>query len=170
MLDYNDPRWAELENADDYTAEEITDLISRLDQSPLVDGDHALWAQIWTLLSPAHRKPYSAAYAAVPHVVGFIAEHLDKAPAMYFRFPTLVELRRIEYGGRVPPFLENDYRYSLMEMAGLAGNSCSWDSYTMASRLGAIAMSKGNPQMAKLILLCETPQAIECALNCLPHA
>lgn len=154
MLSFSDPRWEELENLQGYTAEELTDLISRLNQAQLLEGDHPVWEELRNVLGRPRSKPCTAAFAAVPHIVECISNDPSRAPSAYFLFPVWVEIGRVEHGAEAPSFLRSDYHAALETMAGWAmhGRSRCWDETVLTARLAACASGCGNARLATLIL------------------
>lgn len=163
MLILSDPRWEELENFEDYTAEELTDMISRLDQAQLLEDDHPVWVELWRVLGQPRGEPCTAAFAVVPHMVEYISNDPHKAPSAYFLFPTWVEIGRVEYGTVIPCFLRSDYHAALETMAGWAmhGRGRSWGEKVLTARLAACASGCGNTRLAKLILKLDSPASVE---------
>lgn len=163
MLIFSDPRWEELENFEGYTAEELTDIISRFDQTQLLEDDHPIWVEFRRVLGQPTGEPCTAAFAAVPHMVEYISNDPHNAPSAYFLFPTWVEIGRVEHGTEVPSFLRVDYHAALDAMAGWAmhGRSRSWDENVLTARLAACASGCGNTRLAKLILKLDSPTFVE---------
>ena len=151
MLSLDSPQWANLKHAYG-SAADIPDLLRRLETLPSSGGNAEPWFSLWSAL--AHQGDvYSASFAAVPHVVRFLATAQAKASFVYFKFPTWVEICRQRLKLMVPDDLSNDYFASLKMLAGLvcASSARDWDSDFLLCALSAMAISKGFPLVAEAV-------------------
>src|SRR5438093_3961133 len=116
-LDLDSPRWRELSHAYG-SAEDIPELLRRLEGIPPSDGEREPWFSIWSAL--AHQGDvYSASFAAVPHVVNALATAPTGADSSYFAFPARVEICRERSAAPVPPDLLPAYRQALAQLPTL---------------------------------------------------
>ena len=151
MLDLDSPEWASLEHAYG-SASDIPDLLRQLATLPSSEGNAEPWFSIWSAL--AHQGDvYAASFAAVPHVVRFLATAPAVAPFVYFQFPAWVEICRQRHGLTVPSDLSNDYFTALKMLGSLvcAASSKDWDRDFVVCALAAMAVSKGFPLIAEAI-------------------
>ncbi len=151
MLDLDSPEWASLKHAYG-SASDIPDLLRQLATLPSSEGSAEPWFSIWSAL--AHQGDvYTASFAAVPHVVRFLATAPSAAPFVYFQFPAWVEICRHRHGLTVPSDLSNDYFTALKMLGSLvcAASSKDWDRDFVVCALAAMAVSKGFPLIAEAI-------------------
>jgi hypothetical protein len=115
MLSLDSPEWASLEHAYG-SASDIPDLLRQLATLPSSEGNAEPWFSIWSAL--AHQGDvYTASFAAVPHVVRFLATGPAAASFVYFQFPAWVEICRQRHGLTVPDDLSSDY-FTALKMLG----------------------------------------------------
>jgi hypothetical protein len=151
MLNLDSPEWASLEHAYG-SASDIPDLLRQLATLPSSEGNAEPWFSIWSAL--AHQGDvYTASFAAVSHVVRFLATAPAVAPFVYFQFPAWVEICRQRHGLTVPGDLSNDYFTALKMLGSLvcAASSRDWDHDFVVCALAAMAVSKGFPLIAEAI-------------------
>jgi len=122
LLDFDDPRWSELQHAYG-TAADIPALLKQLTDLPSSENDKEPWFSIWSAL--AHQGDvYSASFAAVPHVIEALASAPLKADFSYFQFPAWVEVCRTKKGVSVPEDIAPAYFESLSRLPSLVGLGC----------------------------------------------
>ena len=97
---------------------------------------------------------YSASFAAVPHVVSYLATAPTKADFSFFQFPAWVEICRSKQGIQVPPDLAPAYREAIAKLPRLvtAAAERDWDENILSCGLAAIAASKGFCVVAEAVL------------------
>jgi hypothetical protein len=151
MLSLDSPEWASLEHAYG-SASDIPDLLRQLATLPSSEGNAEPWFSIWSAL--AHQGDvYTASFAAVPHVVRFLATAPAAASFVYFQFPAWVEICRQRHGLTVPDDLSSDYFTALKTLGSLvcAASSRDWDHDFLVCALAAMAVSKGFPLVAEAV-------------------
>ncbi len=143
MVSLDSPVWSTLQHA--YGgASDIPDLLRQLESLPGADGNTEPWFSIWSAL--AHQGDvYTASFAAVPHVVRFLASDPSAASFTYFQFPAWVEICRQRHAMTVPNDLAGDYFDALKTLGTLV---CAvidkiWDRDFLVCALAALAVSKG---------------------------
>jgi hypothetical protein len=149
MLSLDSPEWASLEHAYG-SAVRHTRSLRQLATLPSSEGNAEPWFSIWSAL--AHQGDvYTASFAAVPHVVRFLATGPAAASFVYFQFPAWVEIWRQRHGLTVPDDLSSDYFTALKMLGSLvcAASSRDWDHDFLVSALAAMAVSKGFPLVAE---------------------
>ncbi|HRD64784.1 MAG TPA: hypothetical protein PKY50_01380 [Candidatus Competibacter sp.] len=152
MLDFDDPRWSELQHAYG-TAADIPALLKQLTDLPSSENDKEPWFSIWSAL--AHQGDvYSASFAAVPHVIEALASAPLKADFSYFQFPAWVEVCRTKKGVSVPEDIAPAYFESLSRLPSLVGAAAArpWDEGFLCCALSAVAAAKGQPSVAEAVL------------------
>jgi hypothetical protein len=151
MLSLDSPDWAKLQHAYGNAAD-IPDLLRQLATLPSSEGNAEPWFSLWSAL--AHQGDiYSASFAAVPHVVRFLATAPAEASFDYFQFPTWVEICRQRHKLTVPDDLSNDY-FDALKMLGrlvCAASVREWDSDFLLCALAAMAVSKGFALVAEAV-------------------
>lgn len=152
MLSLDSPRWAELRHAYG-SAADIPALLRQLESMPDAEGDAEPWFALWSAL--AHQDDvYSASFAAVPHVIAFLAAHPARATATWFQFPAWVEVCRQRQKLAVPEDLDTAYFAALARIPGLAAAAACqpWDTGLLCCVLSAIAAARGDVQIAEAVL------------------
>lgn len=155
-LPLDSPRWHALHHAYGQ-AGDIPALLARLADLPAADDEP--WSALWSAL--AHQDDvYPASFAAVPHVVRALAAAPARADAIYFQFPTVIEICRQHQAIAVPDDLSTAYAAALAALPGLvaAASVRAWDDDFLACALAAIAAAKGGPDIAEAVLSM-TPEA-----------
>jgi len=143
MLDLDSPEWSTLQHAYG-SASDIPDLLRQLESLPSSEGNMEPWFSIWSSL--AHQGDvYTASFAAVPHVVRFVASNPSAASFVYFQFPAWVEICRQRHAITVPSDLRGDYFDALKRLGSLVCTVIdkSWDRDFLVCALAAVAVSKG---------------------------
>ncbi len=152
MLSLDNPRWGELQHA--YGAASDTPaLLRQLQSLPDAAGESEPWFTLWSSL--AHQgHVYSASFAAVPHVICAMASLPAAVTFTYFQFPAWVEICRQRKGASVPPDLEPAYFAALQQLPTLAAASSAhpWDASMLSCVLAAIAVAKGDANVAAAAL------------------
>ena len=153
MLDLAAPRWAELQTAYG-PASDIPGLLRALEPIPShEDYRDEPWFSIWSAL--AHQGDvYSASFAAVPHVVRVLASAPERAGSDYFHFPAWVDICRERTGTPIPSDLEDAYAAALARLPALASAAAAqpWDEPMLQSVLAAVAVAKGETEIAEAAL------------------
>lgn len=143
MLSLDSPVWSTLEHAYG-SAVDIPDLLRQLASLPSSEGTNEPWFYIWSAL--AHQGDvYTASFAAVPHVVHYLASDPSAASSVYFQFPAWIEICRQRHAMTVPSELAADYFEALRRLGNIVGAVINedWDQDFVAFALAALAVSKG---------------------------
>lgn len=151
MLSLESPRWSELEHAYG-AASDIPLLLAQLASLPGSSGESEPWFSLWSAL--AHQGDvYSASFAAVPHVVNALASAPLRAEAVYFQFPTWIEICRSKQEVEVPEDLAGPYFDALSKLPALvaAASAREWDAEFLQCALSAIAAAKGTAEVAEAV-------------------
>ena len=153
MLSLDSPKWAQLQHAYG-SAADIPGLLRPLEDFPVAkDYRTEPWFSLWSAL--AHQGDvFSASFAAVPHIIGFISLAPMRASANYFHLPAWIEICRHHKNISVPEELSIDYYNSLKKFPELieSASTREWDESFLASTLAAIAVNKGFHELAECIL------------------
>jgi hypothetical protein len=168
MLDLEDPRWGELEQAYG-TAEDIPRLLAHL---PGLDerARGELWLGLWSTLC-RDGDVYSASYAAVPHLVAFAARQSVAAGAESLHLVGAIEVGRLSAGAPgMPSDLGDDYRGALGQVPRLIAEWAAepWGPDTAQVLSAVLAIAKGHPRFGAAALLLEP--AVVCPLCGGSHA
>ncbi len=152
MLSLDSPQWSKLSHAYGDAAD-IPELLRQLEALPTSANDNEPWFSIWSAL--AHQGDvYSASFAAVPHVVAYLATAPAKADFSFFQFPAWVEICRTKHGIEVPSDLAPAYREAMAKLPRLVALAADreWDENVLSCALAAIAASKGFSVVAEAVL------------------
>ena len=151
-LPLSSARWKELRHAYG-AAGDIPALLEQLQDLPEDAPDAEPWFTLWSSL--AHQGDvYDASFAAVPHIVAVACSDPANAPASYFHFPAWVEICRAKNGLPVPPDLAESYMAALAKLPELiaAASHKPWDEEFLPVALAALAVAKGQPEIAEAAL------------------
>lgn len=158
MLDLKSSRWQELVHAYG-SATDMPALLLQLRELPESKGNAEPWFSIWSSL--AHQGDiYSASFAAVPHVISALAKAPSRADEAYFQFPVWVEICRVKNQVAPPDDLKADYFESLAMLPDLVASAAcrDWTPGFLACALAAIAVAKGQPQVAEAVIEISSPE------------
>ena len=152
-LDLNDPRWKELEGGywGSYCDASVT--LRRLEQATTITEANEIYKELWDELH--HQGDIGiASYYAVPHLVR-IANITQLLDYNVFGLVTLIEvLRHQKRNPEIPKALLPAYTEALGNLGELAKSAMNleWSSDLTFGVLAAIAVSKGQINIAKAIL------------------
>jgi hypothetical protein len=163
MLSLESLEWSELEHAYG-AASDIPNLLRMLVNLPGDEGKDEPWFSLWSAL--AHQGDvYPASFAAVPHVIAALEINPSAASNSFFQFPAWVEICRRKNELTIPKPLQDSYVSALAKLPGLALaglESRNHESERVRCALSAIAVAKGEWQIAEVILELEPDVASEC--------
>jgi hypothetical protein len=154
MLALNDSRWSSFTHAYG-PAENIPALLSRARDDP-GPGSKAgtAWFDLWSAL--CHQgDTYTAAYAAVPHLVQLALEHLKHQRYDPLLLTACIELARLEgRGPPIPPPLAAAYREAIHRARELAEANflSAWNADAEAAIRASAAALSGDIAGARAIL------------------
>lgn len=151
MLSLDSPAWSTLQHAYG-SAVDIPNLLRQLESLPNSEGTSEPWFSLWSAL--AHQGDvYTASFAAVPHVVHYLASDPSAASFVYFQFPVWVEICRQRHAMTVPSDLAADYFDALKRLGFLVGAVIDkdWDRDFVVCALAALAVSKGFALIAEAV-------------------
>lgn len=159
MLNLDDPKWEEfyggykttynasiplrkLKNAS--RSEEIADLIDELHEELHHQGDVGL-----------------ASYYSVPHLINSALQKTDNSINIISLIIT-IELARHSNNPKIPKDLEKDYRDAILNLGnlGISLIEGNWNLEVGTTSLAAIALSKGQIELAKAITILEDPSTL----------
>ena len=155
--------WSQLTHA--YGAADDTPrLLAQLAKYPSESGvDSEPFFSLWSSL--CHQgDTYTAAYAAVPHIIALAEAEPDRITYDYLLLPTSIEIARLTgRGPEVPAEIAESYFSAIKNMASIVGRLSLDDmDETMCLSCGAaIAVATGNPVLAEAILELEGASASE---------
>ena len=152
MLSLDSPRWSSLQHAYG-SAADTPQLLRQLKDMPSSEADAEPWFSIWSSL--AHQGDiYSASFAAVPHVIAFLAHAPTKADYSFFHFPAWVEICRQKNSVPVPEDLSAAYWDALAQLPSLVAKAAEreWDEPSLSCALAAIAAATGHGIIAEAVL------------------
>jgi|SRR5262245_45506370 len=159
MLSLNDERWKEFDGRyrDRYDASIALSKLENGNEDPA-----QMWTELWENLH--HQGDVGiASYATVPHIARIIRKRrlLDYNP---FALVVVIELARGKRKNpEVPDWLQADYDLALKDIAqyGLENLNEEWDTETLQSVLGLVAILKGNRDLGELIFEIDANDAKE---------
>ena len=155
MLPLDGPRWQELAQAYG-PANDIPRLLDALERVSDLERPE-LWFGLWATLCSGGRV-YSAAYAAVPHLVGFAERRplADRVQALHL-VGAVEAGRRHEHAPALPFDLTGAYEEAVARVAPLIARSVGepWDADTAQVLAGVLAIVKGHPQFGMAALSLE---------------
>ena len=136
-------------------ASDIPNLLARLAEYPSKVGyDSEPFFSLWSAL--CHQgDTYTAAYAAVPHILKLAEADPDRITYDYLLLPTSIEIARLEgRGPEIPAALKNGYEAAIQSMPRIVGRlSAQQMDETWCLTCGAaIAVAAGNPTLGEAIL------------------
>jgi hypothetical protein len=152
MLPLESPAWVTLQHAYG-SAADIPALLGEIAADPVTTSQSSgPWFDLWSAL--CHQGDvYPASFAAVPHVVQTLADHINCACFDFFLLPASIEVARHRRGVAVPADLVDDYRHSLARFPALAGATVGpWDTTLCRSILAAVAVAKSQFDTAELLI------------------
>jgi hypothetical protein len=153
MVSLDSPIWFSLQHAYG-SAEDIPALLREITAEPATSSaSEGPWFGLWSAL--CHQGDvYPASFAAVPHIVQVLADHIDCACDDFFLLPASIELARSKRGARVPTDLADDYHQSIARFPTLAGIAATrpWDTTRCRSILAAVAVAKSQVETAELLI------------------
>jgi hypothetical protein len=159
MLSLNDERWKGFDGGyrDRYDA---SIALSKLENGNVDVAQ--IWTELWENLH--HQGDVGiASYATVPHIARIIRKRrlLD-----YNAFALVVVIELARGKGKnpeVPDWLQADYDLALKDIAqyGLENLNEEWDTETLQSVLGLVAILKGNRDLGELIFEIDANDAKE---------
>jgi hypothetical protein len=145
--------WANLQDAYG-SAADIPDLLRAIATDPRVSSSSVgPWFDLWSALCHQH-DVYPASFAAVPHIVQILADHVDSACADFFLLPASIELARYRRGVPLPADLADDYLQALARFPAFVAAAAvgPWDATRARSILAAVAVAKAQHDTAELLL------------------
>jgi hypothetical protein len=116
---------------------------------PHAEPWHTLWSSLY------HQGDvYSASFAAVPVILDAIATRPRSATLSYFRLPVCIELARVAHHFEVPADLRKPYFAAITRLPALVAeaSAASWDADMRAVASAAIAVAKGQWNIAELLI------------------
>ena len=163
VLSLDSENWSQL--ADAYgAATDTPDLLAKLADYPSRDGyDSEPFFSLWSSL--CHQgDTYTAAYAAVPHMLRFAEAEPERITYDFLLLPTSIEIARLTgRGPEIPDQLKGAYEAAIQSMPRIIGQLRPREmNETMClSCSAAIAAAAGNPTLAEAVLELEGDTAAE---------
>jgi hypothetical protein len=152
MLTLDSSRWSQLEHAYGF-ATDTPGLLRKLDKFPSSHGTSEPWFSLWSSL--AHQGDvYPASFAAVPHIVAWIAKAPKEVTPDFLHFPTWVEICHKRNKIVIPEDLHDAYEAAIRSLPFVvpAIFQRESDNDLLRCALSAIAAGKGNPELGAAIL------------------
>lgn len=158
LLSLDSSRWSELKDACG-SASDIPVLLRQLANVADASVEEEPWLSLWGYL--ACHGVYSATFAAVPHIIQIIESAPLEVDFRYFQFVAHVEVHRKKINITVPEDLAPAYFESLSKLPALVAAAANreWDATFLSCALAAIAVSKGQVDIAEIVQ--ELPWAAE---------
>ena len=154
MLNLNDPRWGNLEDAYG-NASRVPDLLRAVlaNKSQKSDPQSGPWFDLWSRLY--HQgSVYSASYAAVPVLAEAVKQADGPIVMDFFLLPVSIELAR--HGGSAPALpdeIATDYHKAIKDLGSLAGRYMSEeDVYLRKAAEAAELISLGEIEQASKLI------------------
>jgi hypothetical protein len=163
VLSLDSDDWSQLTHAYG-AANDIPDLLAKLAEYPSKDGyDSEPFFSLWSSL--CHQgDTYTAAYAAVPHMLRFAEAEPERITYDFLLLPTSIEIARLTgRGPEIPDRLRVAYGAAIQSMPRIVGHlgAKEMDETLCLSCGAAIAAAAGKPIMAEAILGLEGEAAAE---------
>jgi len=165
VIALDDREWTGLSHAYGFAAD-IPKLLAALAEFPSDKPRQSEpWHSLWSAL--CHQGDvYSASFAAVPHIIEAASRDPTRACTSHFLLPTSIELARIAHHAEVPDHLLQSYSTALTRFPQIAASAAmrTWDSDFCHAILAAVAVSKGQWSVAKLLVEVEDreiPEVLE---------
>lgn len=161
MLSLQSNHWSELRHAYG-SAADIPELLARLRELPKSEGNAEPWFTLWSAL--AHQGDvYSASFAAVPHVIEALSTAPSEASESFFQFPAWIEICRVKSQVEIPQDLKAPYFEALARLPSLVAQASTrpWEASFLACALSAIAVAKGQHEIAEAVLEMSSPEEAE---------
>ena len=162
MASLNGVRWSELSHAYGFAGNLEPLLLSLYDFPPESKSQAEPWHTLWSSL--CHQGDvYSASFAAVPAIVDALGTRPRSATLSYFHLPVCIELARVRHHFEIPPDLEQPYFSAIARLPALVAeaSAATWDADMTAVASAAIAVAKGQWQIAELLTNIETSDYAE---------
>lgn len=163
MLDLESDGWSQLMHAYG-AASDIPDLLLLLADYPAIQGFYSEpYCSLWSTL--CHQgDTYTAAYAAVPHILRLAEVHPERVTYDYLLLPTSIEIARLaERGPDIPEDLVDAYTAAIQSMPRIVGKFLpgTIDETMCLTCCAAIAVAAGKATLAEAILELEGNAAVE---------
>ena len=163
MLSLDSDDWSQLTHAYG-EANDTPDLLAQLADYPSKDGyDSEPFFSLWSSL--CHQgDTYTAAYAAVPHMLQFAKAEPERITYDFLLLPTSIEIARLTgRGPEIPDHLKFAYDAAIQSMPQIVGQlrTKGMDETMCLSCSAAIAVAAGNGTLAEAILELEGEAAAE---------
>ncbi|MDQ2668520.1 MAG: hypothetical protein M3Z05_21375 [Gemmatimonadota bacterium] len=152
-LDLASPRWRELKQAYG-SAEDISSLLAALNAIDDDDERAELWYGAWATLCPGNNV-FSAAYAAVPHLLRVVEERDFAERVAALHLVTQVEVSRHVHGA---PAIDDDlvlpYAAAIESLPRRVAElgDMTWDSQSAQVLAAALLAGKRQHALARLML------------------
>ena len=163
MLSLESDDWSQLTHAYG-AANDTPDLLAKLAVYPSKDGyDSEPFFSLWSSL--CHQgDTYTAAYAAVPHMLQFAKAEPERITYDFLLLPTSIEIARLTgRGPDIPDHLKFAYDAAIQSLPQIVGQlrTKGMDETMCLSCGAAIAAAAGNGTLAEAILELEGEAAAE---------
>ena len=163
MLSLESNDWSQLTHACG-AANDIPGLLDQLSEYPSKSGyDSEPFFSLWSSL--CHQgDTYTAAYAAVPHILALAEADVNRITYDFLLLPTSIEIaRRTGRGPEVPAELSDNYTAAIKSMTAIIGQLRvdDMDETWCVTCGAAVAIAAGNPTLAEAILELEGDAASE---------
>jgi hypothetical protein len=153
LASLNGVNWSELSHAYGFAGNLEPLLHSLYDFPPESRSQAEPWHTLWSSL--CHQGDvYSASFAAVPVILDALGTRPKSATLSYFQLPVCIELARVAHHSEVPADLEKSYFAAIALLPALAAeaSAATWDADMTAVALAAIAVAKGQWNIAELLI------------------
>ena len=163
MLSLESCEWSNLSHAYG-NADDIPKLLSKLGDYPATtEHDSEPFFSLWSSL--CHQgDTCTAAYAAVPHLLGLAKAAPGRITYDYLLLPTSIEIARLTgRGPEVPASLQDAYQAAIQSMTGIIGQLPANEMNETLCLIccAAIAVAAGNGTIAEAVLELEGEAAAE---------
>jgi hypothetical protein len=154
MPDLKSNAWGEYSHAYG-VATDIPDLLVQLSCYPeKTDHNSEPFFSLWSAL--CHQgDTYTAAYAAVPHILELATREPSKITSDFLLLPTSIEIARLDSRGpAIPDELVDDYVRTIQSMPNVIGDlhPSTFDETWSLTCASALAVSAGHGTLAEAIL------------------
>jgi hypothetical protein len=154
MLDLNDPKWKEFEGGYRIRYDASVPL-KKLEKATKKEEVSHILAELWDELH--HQGDVGiASYYSVPHLIRIVKTSQTLAPDILNLIIT-IEIERHRNNPSIPSDLFNDYDQAIKDLGGIGKSiiNVDWDLQLASTALAAIALSKGQVDLARAIVILE---------------
>lgn len=161
MISLDDKIWKELTSGYKILYD-VSPVLKRLEMTNDPSTEDEIWKELWEELH--HQGDIgTASYLAIPHLIR-IAKTKERVDFNIFGLFSTIEIQRhVDGNPEIPSEFRTEYLDSLKEIVDLVQiiKNDNWDNTLTSCVLSAIAVSKGQIKLGKILLDLEDPDMID---------